>query len=81
MTKKKVRPKGSAVSDHLLLYNHSPSFPNFGVLTKENRKFVLELKESLLIMRDKPSLNGNIRSAPLYLIMMNKISTTADHGI
>ena len=67
LTKKKVKPKGSAVSDHLLLCNHSPSFENFSVLTKENKKFLLELKESLLIMRDKPSLNRNIRSAPLYL--------------
>ena len=67
LTRKKVKPKGSAVSDHLLLCNHSPSFENFSVLTKENKKFLLELKESLLIMRDKPSLNRNIRSAPLCL--------------
>ena len=65
MTKKKVKFKGSAVSDHLLLCKHSPSFENFSVLTKENRKFVLELKESLLIMREKHFLNRNIRSAPL----------------
>ena len=67
LIRKKVKPKGSAVSDHLLLCNHSPSFENFSVLTKENKKFLLELKESLLIMRDKLSLNRNIRSAPLYL--------------
>ena len=67
LTKKKVKAKGSAVINHLLLCNHSPSFENFSVLTKENKKFLLELKESLLIMRDKPSLNRNIRSAPLYL--------------
>ena len=65
-TKKKAKPKGSAVSDHLLLCNHSLFFENFSVLTKENKKFLLELKESLLI-RDKPSLNRNIRSASLYL--------------
>ena len=67
LTKKKVKPKGSAVSDHFLLCNHSPSFENFSVLTKENKKFLLELKKSLLIMRGKPSLNRNIRSAPLQL--------------
>ena len=67
LTKKKVKPKGSAVSDHMLLCNHSPSFETFSVLTKENKKLLLELKESLLIMRDKPSLNKNIISAPLYL--------------
>ena len=66
LTKKKGKPKGSAVSDHLLFFNHSPSFENFSVLTKENRKFVLELKESLLIMRDKSSLNRDIRFAPLH---------------
>ena len=65
--RKKVKPKGSAISDHLLLWNHSPSFENFSVLNKENKKFLLELKESPLIMRDKRSLNRNIRSAPLYL--------------
>ena len=57
LTKKKVKPKGSAVSDHLLLCNH------FNLLTKENKKVLLELKESLQIMRDKPSLKRNIRSA------------------
>ena len=41
LTKKKFKPKAGAVSDHLLLCNHSPSFENFSLLTKENRKFVL----------------------------------------
>ena len=71
LTRKKVKPEGSAVSDHLLLCNHSPSFGNFSVLTKENKKFWLELKESLLMMRHKPSLNRNIRSAlfiPFYKV-------------
>ena len=67
LTKKKVKPKGGAVSDHLFLCNNSTSFESFSVLVKEKRKFVSELKESLLIMRDKPSLNKNIRSAPFYL--------------
>ena len=67
LTKKKLKTKGSAVSNHLLLCNHSSSFEDFSVLTNENKVILLELKESLLIMRDKPSLNRNIRSAPLYL--------------
>ena len=41
LTRKKVKPKGNAVSDHLLLCNHSSSFENFSVLTKENKKFLL----------------------------------------
>ena len=44
LTKKKVKPKGSAISDHLLPCKHSPSFQNFSVLTKENKKFLLEMK-------------------------------------
>ena len=64
LTMKKVKPKCSAVRDHLLFCNHSLSFEYFSVLTKKNKTFLLE---SLLVMRDKPSLNRNIRSAPLYL--------------
>ena len=67
LARKKVKPKGSVISDHLLICNHFQSFKKFSVLTKENKKFLLELKESRLIMRDKPSLNRNIRSVPLYL--------------
>ena len=67
LTKKKVKAKDSAVTHHLLLCTHPPSFENFRGLTKENKIFLLELKEGLLIMRDKPSLNRNIRSTPLYL--------------
>ena len=70
---KKVRPMGSAVSDHLLFCDQSQSSDSFSVLTKENRKFVLELKESLLTMRDKPSFNRNIGSAPLYLFKQSLI--------
>ena len=67
LTKKQVKPKNSSVADHLLFCNHSASYDDFSILTRENKKFLLELKESLLIMRDKPSLNRNITSAPLYL--------------
>ena len=67
LPKKKVRLKHSVVSDHLLLCNHSPSFESFSALNKENKKFVLELKQSLLVIRDKPALNRSIRSAPLHI--------------
>ena len=43
LTKKKVKSKGSAVSDHLLLFNQSPSFENFSVLTKENKKIPIRI--------------------------------------
>ena len=67
-TGKKVKPSNnSAVCDHLLHCNFLPSFDNLSVLAHVNKMYVLEIKESLLIMRDKPSLNRNINSAPLYL--------------
>ena len=67
LTGKKVKPiNNSAVRDHLLHCNYLPSFENFSILAHENKNFLLEIKERLLIMRDKPSLNRNISSAPLY---------------
>ena len=67
LTGKKVKPSNnSAICDHLLHCNFLPSFDNFSVLAHENKKYLLEIKESLLIMRDKLSLNRNINSAPLH---------------
>ena len=67
LTRKQVKPKNSSVANHLLFCNHSASYDDFSIATRANKKFLLELKESLLIIRDKPSLNRNITSAPLYL--------------
>ena len=67
LTRKQVKPKNSSVASHLLICKHSASDDDFSILTYENKKFLLELKENLLIMRDKPSLNRNITLAPLYL--------------
>ena len=35
------------------------------LLTSESKKILLELKESQLLMIDRPSLNRKIRSSPL----------------
>ena len=68
ITGKKVTPSNnSAISDHLLHCNFLLSFDSFSVLAHETKKYLLESKENLLIMGDKPSLNRNINSAPLYL--------------
>ena len=50
LTMKKGKPKGGAVSDHLLLYNHSPYFENVDVLTRDNKKIVLELKAAFCLV-------------------------------
>ena len=68
LTGKQVKnPKKSAIFDHILLKGHDASFEDFTILLKENNKFKLHLKESLLIKRDKPELNRNIYSYPLEL--------------
>ena len=49
LTFKKTKPsKESVILDHLLNCNNIPSF-EFTILTNGNNKFVLEIKESLLI--------------------------------
>ena len=64
---KKVKPSNdSAICDHLLHCNFLPSSDSFSVLAHENKKYLLKIKESLLMMTYKPSVNRNINSAPLY---------------
>ena len=68
LTFKKTKPsKESAIRDHLSNCNKIPSFEEFTILTNGNNKFDLEIKESLLIKRDRPILNKNISSAKLFL--------------
>ena len=67
-TGKKVKPSNNSPICYGLLHdNFLLSFDNFSVLAHENKKYLLEIKESLLIMGDKPSLNRTINSTPLYL--------------
>ena len=51
----------------MLLDGHKASFDNFATLLKENNAFKLQLKESLLISRDKPILKKNTYSFLLEL--------------
>ena len=67
LIKKQVKSKNSSAADHLPLCSHSVSYDDFSILTLKNKRFLIKFKESLLIIRDKPSLNRNITSAPLYL--------------
>ena len=66
LTFRKVKPsKESAIRDHLLNCNNIPSFNEFTILAYGHYKHILEIKESLLIKRDRPVLNKNISSAKL----------------
>ena len=69
LTFKKVKSSAeSSIRDHLPFCNHDPSFDDFIILAEGTSKFLLEIKESLIIKRDKPILNKNLSSAPLFLL-------------
>ena len=68
LTGKRVKnPKKSAIFDQILVKDHDASFEDFTILLKENNKFELHLKESIVIKRYKPELNRNIYSYSLEL--------------
>ena len=72
LTFRKVKPsKESAICDHLLNCNNIPSFDEFTILAYGHHKYILEIKESLLIKHDRPVLNKNISSAKLFLFDNN----------
>ena len=73
LTFRRVKPsKESTIRDHLLHCNNMPSFDEFTILAAHrNHKYILEIKESLLIKRDKPVLNKNISSAKLFFLDNN----------
>ena len=56
--------------DYLLSCNHDLSFDDFTIVANGTNKFLLEIKESSLIKRDKAILNKNISFAPLFLFEM-----------
>ena len=60
---RKVKPsKESAICEHLLNCNNISSFDEFTILAYGHHKYILKIKESLLIKRDRPVLNKNISS-------------------
>ena len=70
LTEKKVNidnNKLTAIQEHLLCCNYSPSFEDFSILTRESNDSKLKIMESLLIARDKPILNKADSSLPLEL--------------
>ena len=68
LTNKRVQPrKDGAVWHQFLSCSYSPTFEDFSALRHEKKKYPLELKENLLIVRDRTLMNRNVRSALLYL--------------
>ena len=59
--------KKSAVKDHCLFFNHVGSFEDFSILTYDWNPVKLLIKEALLVSREKPLLNKQVKSIPLIL--------------
>ena len=63
LTGKRVNDnKKSFVKDHCFLSRHVCSFEDFTVLNYESHKFKRLIKEPLLVTKDKPLLNKQIKS-------------------
>ena len=57
----------TAITDNMLFCDHIVSCKDLKILASSNSDFYLKIKESLLILRDKPELNRSEKSLPLYL--------------
>ena len=64
--------KEIAIRDHLLSCNKILSFHQFIILAYGYHKYVHEIKESLLIKRDRYILNKNISSAKLFILTITR---------
>lgn len=60
-------PKEFAINGNIILKGHGTNHDDFSILLNESSVFKLHLKESLLIKKDQPELNGNNYSYPLEL--------------
>ena len=65
--KKTKLSKEIAILDHLLECNNIPSFQECTILANRSNKFVLEIKETLLIKGDGRISRGNISFDKLLL--------------
>ena len=63
----KIKVSSSAIWDHINQSGHAASLEDFSVLDRANNDFDLLIHESLLILRDRPSLNSQQSSIPLVL--------------
>ena len=66
-TGKTIKGVDTAMKKHCHDENHSINKESFTIIAREENSFHLKIKESLLIKRDKPTLNNNIYSTPLLL--------------
>ena len=65
---KNIKGASSAIRDHIKDTSHSASLDNFCIINKTNNELDLVIYESLLILRDRPTLNFQSSSIPLCLL-------------
>ena len=65
----KVGKKIKVISEHLDQCGHNASIENFSSLNRTNNNPDLLISKSLLILRDRPSLNNKFSSVPLVLFL------------
>ena len=81
VTFKKTKPsKESSIHDHLLQCDNNPSFDEFTILAHGNKKYLLEIKESILIKRNQPVLNKNIGKGVFNALKSNLPSNSSSLG-
>ena len=59
--------KKLAVKDHCLFFDHVGSFEDLSILTYESNSFKLLIKEALLVSKNNPLLNRQVKSILLQL--------------
>ena len=57
----------SAIKCHMIDNGHDVNVGDFSILSKGGNTLSLDIKESIMIHKLKPSLNNNIKSTELYL--------------
>ena len=66
-TNKPIKGVQTSMKTHWRENNHHITMDSIKVIARAENSFHLRIKESLLIKRDRPVLNNNIYSTPLYL--------------
>ena len=67
LTGKPSKPKPSPVQDHLRSCSNTATPESFTIIGRDSNNWHLNIKESLFIRKDRPTLNGQESSVPLKL--------------
>ena len=64
---KSIKGAPSSIRDHIVSMGHSASINDFCIINTASNELDLRIHESLLILRDRPTLNQQNSSIPLCL--------------